>query len=259
MKHVFHGAAVFSAWLMLAPVALAETLPGIKERGSLRIGVSMFAPWTIEDEDGELAGFEIEVGRRVAQAMGVDPEFKVYIWDEIIDGLEQDDIDIIAAGMSITPFRALRVDFSDPCSEAGFTIVANKNAVTRVVENVKSLDVDEYVVAIVDATLSGQAAPLFFDSAEIRAFPEPESAEAAVLSGRAQIYLTSAPEATILVSEYPDQLVMPLAEPLAGAPGGFAVRRGNETLLGFLNDWIRETEVQQWLDTTYEYWLARAR
>jgi len=256
MRPVVCGTALLSASLMLGPGAFADTLAEIRERGSLRIGVSLFTPWTIESERGDLAGFEIEVGRRVAQAMGVDPEFEIYVWDEIIGGLERNEIDMIAAGMAITPYRAERVDFSDPYSEEGFTVVVDRDTVAAAVDSVRSLDRGEYVVAIVDATLSGQAGPLFFDSAEIRTFPGPEDAEAAVLSGAAQVYLTSAPEAARLVARFPDRLAIPLTDPLAGAPAGFAVQRGNDTLLGFLNDWIDGADQQQWLEATYDFWFG---
>lgn len=256
MKRSSHRFALLSALLLLAPVAMAADLAAIQQRGSLRIGVSLFAPWTSQDADGALEGFEIEVGKRVAQAMGVDPEFKVYVWDEIIAGLERDEIDMIAAGMSITPFRALRVDFSDPYSEAGFTVVVKTSAVPDAVEDIRALDRDDYVIAIVSETLSAQAAPLFFDHAMLEVFPSPQDAEAAVLSGSADGYLTSSPEAAILVSQYSDRLRVPLAEPLAGAPAGFAVARGNETLLSFLNQWIRGSEQQAWLAATYGDWFG---
>jgi polar amino acid transport system substrate-binding protein len=88
-KRVFRRVSAFSALLLLAPLALADGLTDILQRGSLRIGVSIFAPWTLENTAGELDGLEIEVGRRLAQSMGIELAFKVYVWDEIIDGLER--------------------------------------------------------------------------------------------------------------------------------------------------------------------------
>lgn len=242
-----------------APGALsADSLDDIRERGTLRIGVAEFHPWTYSSPDGELEGFEIDVGRRVAQAMGVDPEFRMYVWDEIIDGLEANEIDMIAPGMAITPLRAERVDFSDAYSESGFTAVANKDAVPEAVGSVKDIDRESFVVALVEATLSGQAAPLFFDRAELTSFTNPRDAEAAVLSGNADAYVTSVPEANLLVAEHPDQLALALAEPLPGAPAGFAVQPGNDSLLDFLNEWIAGDDVEQWLETTYDGWFTGA-
>ncbi len=45
----------------------ADALDDIIERGTLRIGVSLFVPWTMEDESGQLSGYEIDVSKKLAQ------------------------------------------------------------------------------------------------------------------------------------------------------------------------------------------------
>jgi len=62
----------------------ADLLNDIIERGTLRIGVSLFAPWTMEDESGQLSGYEIDVTKKLAEDMSVKPKFIVYKWEDII-------------------------------------------------------------------------------------------------------------------------------------------------------------------------------
>jgi polar amino acid transport system substrate-binding protein len=249
-------AAALGVSLLCVQSLQADTLSEIRERGSLRVGVSEFHPWTYRNPDGELEGFEVEVGRRVAQAMGVEPEFRVYIWDEIIDAVEANEIDVIAAGMAITPLRAQRVDFSNAYSEAGFTMVANTQSVPSPVADIKDLDRADFTVAVVDATLSGQAAPLFFDRAELIRFADPREAEEAILSGDVDVYATSLPEANILTTTHAGRLGPALEEPLPGVPAGFAVMRGNDSLVEFFNVWIAGSDVRQWLESEYERWFV---
>ncbi|MEE8234530.1 MAG: transporter substrate-binding domain-containing protein, partial [Gammaproteobacteria bacterium] len=83
----------------------ADILDDIIERGTLRIGVSLFVPWTMEDESGHLSGYEIDVTKKLAQDMSVKPKFIVYKWEDIIPALRKGEIDIIAGGMAITPAR----------------------------------------------------------------------------------------------------------------------------------------------------------
>jgi polar amino acid transport system substrate-binding protein len=249
-------AAALGVSLLCVQSLQADTLSEIRERGSLRVGVSEFHPWTYRNPDGELEGFEVEVGRRVAQAMGVEPEFRVYIWDEIIDAVEANEIDVIAAGMAITPLRAQRVDFSNAYSEAGFTMVANTQSVPSPVADIKDLDRVDFTVAVVDATLSGQAAPLFFDRAELIRFADPREAEEAILSGDVDVYATSLPEANILTATHAGRLGPALEEPLPGVPAGFAVMRGNDSLVEFFNVWIAGSDVRQWLESEYERWFV---
>ena len=43
----------------------ADVLDEILERGTIRVGVAEFVPWTLKNKAGELIGFEIEVARKV--------------------------------------------------------------------------------------------------------------------------------------------------------------------------------------------------
>ncbi len=91
----------------------ADVLEEVLKRGTVRIGVSLFAPWTMRDQNNDLRGFEIDVAKKLADDMGVKPEYKVYQWENIIPALERREIDVIIAGMAITPARALRVTLPD--------------------------------------------------------------------------------------------------------------------------------------------------
>jgi len=47
----------------------ANILDDIIERGTLRIGVSLFVPWTMEDESGQLSGYKIDETKTVAMPL----------------------------------------------------------------------------------------------------------------------------------------------------------------------------------------------
>ena len=113
------AAATSLAW----PAAAQDTtqslssesvIEAIKERGTIRIGLSLFTPWSMRDLNGELVGFELDVGRKLAADMGVEVEFVPTAWDGIIPALVSGNFDVIISGMSITPQRNLTVNFSEP-------------------------------------------------------------------------------------------------------------------------------------------------
>ena len=77
-KTTLSGAALLLTSL-LTP-ALAETAPSdtqaqIEQSGTLRVGMSTFAPWAMRDKQGALIGFEIDVARRLATDNGWQVEF----------------------------------------------------------------------------------------------------------------------------------------------------------------------------------------
>jgi len=68
-------------------VASDSVIETIKERGVVKIGLSIFKPWSMRDLEGELIGFELDVGRKLAADMGVEVEFIPTSWDGIIPAL----------------------------------------------------------------------------------------------------------------------------------------------------------------------------
>lgn len=107
-----------------APSAPAESQPGagaadllarIRDRGEITIAMEgTWAPWTYHDENDELVGYDVEVGRLIAEKLGVEPNFVEGEWDGLLAGLDAGRYDIMVNGVDITPDRAEKYDFSAP-------------------------------------------------------------------------------------------------------------------------------------------------
>jgi len=82
-----------------------SVIEAIKKRGAIKIGLSIFKPWSMRDKDGELIGFELDVGKKLADDMGVDAEFIPTAWDGIIPALVAGKFDVIISGMTTTPHK----------------------------------------------------------------------------------------------------------------------------------------------------------
>jgi len=99
---------------LLASIALGATLAaGNAFAADVRIGTEgAYAPWNFLDDDGKVAGFEIELGNELCKRAGVTCEWVVNEWDSIIPNLVAGNYDVIMAGMSITDERKETIDFS---------------------------------------------------------------------------------------------------------------------------------------------------
>ncbi len=92
-----------------------DLLDAIKEKGELTIAMEgTWAPWTYHDEDDELVGFDVEVGRYIADALGVEAKFVEGEWDGLFAGLDAGRYDLVVNGVDITDERSEKYDFSDP-------------------------------------------------------------------------------------------------------------------------------------------------
>ncbi len=93
----------------------ADTLQEIQEKGEIRFAMEgQWAPWTYHDESGELVGYDTEVGRAVAEKLGVKAVFTEGQWDGLFAGLDGGRYDAVINGVEITEERAEKYDFSTP-------------------------------------------------------------------------------------------------------------------------------------------------
>ncbi|MDX1406027.1 MAG: transporter substrate-binding domain-containing protein [Woeseiaceae bacterium] len=238
----------------IAPLVQADALDDILERGTIRVGVAEFVPWTMRTQSGELVGFEIDVARKIAADMNVTPEFKVYEWEKMVPALNQGEIDVIAAGMAITPQAALQVNFTMPLGQSGISLATNMEK-TRNIDSLDDLNDDRVIITVVSDTMAQSVARAFFDEASIRAYPSSDQAEDDVLNSRAHAYLASVPEINFLALRNAKKIDVPIREPLVASSEGLAVRKGEQELLNFLNAWVVARQTDKWLATTREYWF----
>lgn len=74
----------------------------IVAKGKLVVGITDFAPMDYKDKNGNWIGFDADLGKAVAEKMGVDIEFIEIDWDNKFLELETGAIDCIWNGMTIT-------------------------------------------------------------------------------------------------------------------------------------------------------------
>jgi polar amino acid transport system substrate-binding protein len=250
--------ALLAVGLLWASTAQAGALDEVLARGTLRVGLSLFTPWALQDKDGKLQGFEVQVATQLAKDIGVKPEFKVVEWDQLIDTLNRGEVDAIIAGMGITPRRALRVNFTIPYAASGISMATYLEG-TKDVKSLAEMNVPRIRVAVVGGTVSDTLAREVFDKAQIRVFSTSDGAKEALLKGEVQAYVESSPIPRFIALEHPDKVDVPLSKPLLTYKTAMAVRKGDPDFLAFLNAWITAREADGWLPTTYKYWFKSLR
>ncbi len=225
----------------------------IKQDGVIRIGLSIFTPWSMRDVNGELIGFELDVGRELAKDMGVDVEFVPTAWDGIIPQLVSGNFDVIISGMSITPARNLTVNFTQPYAYSGLTILSN-TAMTEgfALEDYNSPDVT--FAARRGGTPATTIAQLF-PEATLLLFDEDGAATQEVLNGNAHANMQAEPTPSIEARRYPDKLSVPFGQTFLATGEGFALRKGDGDALNFFNNWIAVKQASGWLKERNDYWF----
>ena len=92
-----------------------DHLERIQKSGKIIIAMEgQWAPWTYHDESGDLVGYDTEVGKAIAEKLGVQAEFVEGEWDGLFTGLDGGRYDVIINGVEITEERTNKYDFATP-------------------------------------------------------------------------------------------------------------------------------------------------
>ncbi len=158
------------AWLLL--VLLVGTLLALKlvwdggiatpEGGddmALRVGYAVEPPYIELDERGRVSGESAEVLRATLRALGQpEPVWVPVPFSRLIHQLELGRIDVIAAGLFITPERSRRVDFSRPTLAVASALLVRRGNPDRL-HNLSDLSADNDLrLAVLDGAAEARLA-----------------------------------------------------------------------------------------------------
>ncbi len=74
----------------------------IKDKGTLIVGITDFAPMDYKDDAGNWIGFDADMASKVAESLGVNVQFVEIDWDNKILELDNKSIDVVWNGMTLT-------------------------------------------------------------------------------------------------------------------------------------------------------------
>ena len=99
-----------------ASTTSTDLLSSIKEKGVMTVATEGdWAPYTYHDEEtNELVGFDVELGKLIADKLGVEVEYKETDWDSILAGVQSGVFDLGINGITYTDERAESFNFSEP-------------------------------------------------------------------------------------------------------------------------------------------------
>ncbi|WP_307829612.1 amino acid ABC transporter substrate-binding protein [Antrihabitans stalagmiti] len=108
----------------------------VKEDGVLKVGTEGTYPPFSFQENGELAGYDIEVIEAVGEKLGVRVEFVQIPWDSIFAGLESKRFDLVANQVTLNDDRKGKYDLSEPYTVSEGVIVtrADNNDITTLAD-----------------------------------------------------------------------------------------------------------------------------
>ncbi len=240
-------------------LANSSTLEQILKRGEIRVGFDVgYVPFEMSDKKGNFVGFDIDLAKMMAKAMGVKFVAVNTAWDGIIPALVTEKLDIIIAGMTITQERNLKVNFADPYIIVGQTVIlSGKHKDT--VKSYKDLNDPKYTITSKLGTTGEMAAKRLMPKAKYKSFEDATEAALEVAGGRADAFIYDLPTCAAFQARQGDNAkTVFLDEPFTFEPLAFAIRKGDPDFLNWLNNFLRQIKHDGRYDKMYNKWMRGA-
>lgn len=139
----------------------------------LRVGTSgdyapySFATKAAQDWPAGLSGFDIEVMEAYARDRGLQIQWRPFRWPNLLDGLEGDDFDVAAGGITVRPERSVAGTYTVPLAQSGAVLLSQKPATS-----LAAIDQPGAVIAVNAGGHLERVARQLFQAADIRAVPD---------------------------------------------------------------------------------------
>ena len=228
---------------MILAAAIAVTMMGASYSASaetLRVGTECtYHPFNYRDSDGNLQGYDIDVGNEVGKRIGAEIEWICQKWDGMIPALLANKFDLIAASMSITEKRLKSIDFSAPYRVSIGQMIGGKDKGYEFFNadgSVNEAGFSGVRVGIERATTYDEWFKAKVPNADIAYYDSNEAMYLDLQSGRVDAIMTNPMKAYLRFLSKPDGAGFAVIGPQVaeekyfGIGVGIALRQGNDDL-----------------------------
>jgi polar amino acid transport system substrate-binding protein len=202
--------AIAGGAVLAAGPAAADKLSDVLARGKLILGTgSTNPPWHFVDENGDLTGFDVDIGRIIAKGLFDDPdaiEIVVQASDARIPNTITDKVDITCQFMTVTAGRAQQVNFTIPYYREGVGLLLMKDG------NYKSHDDlitagSGVTVSVLQNVYAEEMVHQALPEATVDQYDSVDLMYQALNSGRADAAATDMSSAKWFVAQDPDRYI----------------------------------------------------
>ena len=129
------------ALIMVAVMALAMVACGgaaQTEKEVLTMGTNAaFPPYEFVDENNNVAGIDAEIAAAVAEKLGMELEIKDMAFDSLITAVSTGSVDVVLAGMTVTPEREESVNFSESYATGIQVVIVKEDSEIKAIDDLE--------------------------------------------------------------------------------------------------------------------------
>ena len=243
-------AAVLAAGISGA--AQADQLADIKARGKLICGtLGTSEPFSFQHpQTREIVGYDVDICKKVADAVGVPLELKTIAVEARIPELLQGRVDILAANLGYTPERAQQIDFSYSYFVSQQKLLTTKESGITTAEGFGGK-----TITAIKGSSSEQGVRRLIPTAETVTFQDTSSAFLALAQDKVDGFCAS----ELILVKLAKQSKVPMVvieKSLFVEPWGLGLRNGETAFKTLVNETLAKAAGSGEIDKTFSKWFG---
>lgn len=189
----------------------------------------LYPPFNYTEND-ELVGFDVEIGKAIAEELGMNPKPVTNPWQTIIAALNSDKFDAIIGSMAITAERLEEVNFTEPYYESGAQIfVSEDNDSIKVPEDLKDKKIGVVVSSTFEETARQYTDEVITYDSDVTALQD------LLVKGRLDAVITDQLVGMYAINQN-DLKIKKVGEPIYLDQMGIAIKKDDKELLEKVNE-----------------------
>jgi len=249
-RRQFAGLIAIGAVLPGAALAQSTTLETVRAKGVMVIGNGGAFPPFEFIENGQLVGFDIDLGNEICRRLGVKAQWEKIDFSGLIASLTSRRVDVLITAMTKTPERAERIAFSTSYYNSGIAAASRPGTPVRLAE-----DLTGKVVAVQVGTAAERFVRDNYGTKvkQLKTFNEFPLAFADVEAGRADVVVNTLPVLKYNASRRGGKLV--ISEPFDSREVGINTRLADTEFLAEINRVLADLQKDGFLDKLDAKWF----
>lgn len=190
-----------------------------------------FAPFEYVDDNGEIAGIDVDIMNEIGKDLGVTIEMQAMEFDALVPSLASGKLDATIAGMSITDERKQSVLFSDPYFTSTQVVILAEGSEIATADDLKGKKIGVQLGTTGDIYVTEN-----IEGAEVSRYNKGMDAALDVLNGRLDAVVIDTLPAKQFVASLTGLVVHDeILTDVEVEPYGIAVQLGQEELIEKIN------------------------
>ena len=242
IKHLMLGGLMALAAVFPINAMAGDTLQRVVDFKVLKVGMSANQPpLTMTNREGALMGFDVDLAKALALAMKVKLEIKAMPFGQLMTALEEDKIDMVLSGMSITPERTELVSFVGPYMMSGKSILTKSSVLGKISSTDEFNRKDLKLLALSNST-SASFVKTVAPEATLIEITNYDEGVAMLIADKADAMVADMPMCVLSVLRFPEAGLTTLDRPLTVEPIGIAISKDDPQFFNLVDNYLRSYE-----------------